>query len=357
MPLVACDTCGRKNAPQRATCLFCGSELPNSSQPIIPRRPSQKVVVVVAALLLAVALLYRFMPSAPDRGRNVKTEIAGLKEQRQTPIESGGKGIESDQAPSGPTVVANTPIPSYPVDAEHSGARSVGGMPASSKPAACEYVVNPKTGHITTARRVPAYSGYVPVKLKPGNTSGSYIDPVTGNETFVPLTRAPNPFAATVRASQVALCDRHERGEISTAEFDDLFNNVKARVQEASQKHAEGLQRLAIEQQKLALEREKLEMQRRALAAQIQAAQQAQQMQWQAAQRAQEIQQQKLYLDALMQRQALEAQRQAQERAAQQARDNIIMQEVLRGIFRPKQQQSANCRVVPNGNQYQVDCW
>jgi hypothetical protein len=50
--------------------------------------------------------------------------------------------------------------------------------------------------------------------------------------------------------------------------------------------------------------------------------------------------------------QALEA----QQRAAQQAQRDLITQEVLRGIFRPKQQ-SANCWVVPNGNQYQVNCY
>lgn len=339
---LSCPACGGKNAPHRTTCLSCGSPLTNPAPPILHRWPLQKAVVVVAALLLALAVPYRLMAFTPGRDRNVKTEMGESKEPKQTHIGSEGKGIERDLPQSGPPAVANMPTPSYPAEAENSRPPTIGPAPASSKSVRCEFVVNPKTGHITTARRVVGQSGYVPVKLKPGSVSGSYIDPVTGRQTFVGLTTAPDPFVAMVRAYQVALCDRHERGEISVAELDDLLNKMIARADEARQKYAEELRRLVIEQQKLALERERLrqaqEMQRQALEAQ-----------WRTAQETQQFQQQALEI----QRRALEAQ---QRLAAQQAQQNLIIQEALREISGPKQL-SANCQVFAYGNQWQVNCY
>ena len=114
-------------------------------------------------------------------------------------------------------------------------------------------------------------------KVEPGAISGEYIDPTTGQSTFVPLPAPKDSFDQLLQSYNIALCNRLDRGEISKGEFKSLFDSMAATIEQEREKLALKMYELALEARKVEQERQKQELERQRLATDQQAIQTQQQ--------------------------------------------------------------------------------
>lgn len=266
---ITCNSCGRKNISDRTLCHSCNAALETPRKTASNKWPYFLGGVLVT-LLVGFPFFYYSVISEPsregDKTEKERSRIA-LDKQAQTSKESESEGVKPTEGRSATEFVSDTAASTYlapekpPNKGEEIPVQAQSSYP-QDKPPSCQIVVNPRTGGVATASRLPANSGYIPLKVKPGSPSGSYIDPVTGRETYVALPRSSDPFVELARAYNIALCDRYDRGGISRADFDRLFNEMRNGINQERQRLAQEQQRRAEERARLTLELRKLEQER-----------------------------------------------------------------------------------------------